>query len=90
MHGRSYLEQRASSVGADLQNHKHLIQFFDEIKKRHSVRKCPYVTQMAGIVMDDTGQHMKSYWYEWPALGSIERVLHLAEASMQATDPLVD
>ena len=53
--------------------------FFNDIKLLHYLSDCSGVVKFAGVVLDNTRKHLKSYLCEWPTLGSISRIFKLAE-----------
>ena len=77
---RFYIEQKLPFAGAGLQDDDGVSDFHNDLKLLHSLRDCRGVVKFAGVVLDDTRKHLKSYLYEWPALGSICRIFNLAEA----------
>jgi hypothetical protein len=81
---RSYIEQKLPFAGAGLLDadgvgDDRTVDFFNDIKQLRSLHECSAVIKFAGVVLDDTRKHVKSYLHEWPALGHLGRIFVVAE-----------
>ena len=75
---RRYLDRRAPFAYAGHHKTNRFKTFFQDLKLMHFLRGCPGVAQFAGVVLDDSGKHLKGYLYEHASY-KLQNVLSAAE-----------
>jgi len=68
-----------ASAGRDGDNGLH--DFIEDLKLLNSLRGCHGVSQLVGVVFDDSLQHLKGYLYEAPLIFSLPRVFYAASSN---------
>ena len=74
------IEQKAPFAAAGRQGEKGFRDFCQDLKLLHSLRGCAGVVLFVGVVLDETGRHLKSYLYESPMIGSLSRLFNIANS----------
>ena len=74
------IEQKAPFAAAGRQGENGFRDFCQDLKLLHSLRGCAGVVQFVGVVLDETGRHLKSYLYESPMIGSLSRLFNIANS----------
>ena len=77
---RRYLEQKAPFAAVGWQDENGFDDFCRDMRLLHALRGCASVVQFIGIVLDQRGQQLKSYLYESPMIGSLLRLLRVANS----------
>ncbi|KAK3325144.1 hypothetical protein B0H66DRAFT_110908 [Apodospora peruviana] len=76
--GQEYLERRMPFARAGGDGKNGICTFIDDLKLFNSLRGCHGVQQLAGVVLDDAGLHLKSYIYEAPMFLHLSHVFYIA------------
>ena len=77
---RRCLEQKAPFAAAGWQDENGFDDFCRDMRLLCSLRGCASVVQFIGVVLDQTGRQLKSYLYESPMIGSLRRLLRVANS----------
>lgn len=76
--GRDYIQRKVPFASAGLQGDNVFRDFAREVKRLNSLRQCTGVLQFIGVVLDDTGQHLKGYLCEGPVVHDLRGLFGLA------------
>ena len=68
---RICIERKAPFVNSGIRGGNGFQSFFDDLKLLKSLQSYKGVAEFIGVVLDDARTHLRSYLYEYPALGSI-------------------
>lgn len=74
---RMCVEQKAPFASAGRQGENGYQDFFNDLKLLNSLRGCPGVVQFIGVVLDDTGRHLRSFLHEAPMISSITKLFNI-------------
>ena len=80
---RRCLEQKAPFAAVGWQDENGFDDFCRDMRLLYSLRGCASVVQFTGVVLDQTGRQLKSYLYESPMIGSLRRLLSVANSQSQ-------
>ena len=75
----TYLERKLPFAGSGLPGDNGVDVFYNDIKALHSLGDCTGMAKIAGILLDSTGKYVQSYLQERPALGTVGRLIDVAE-----------
>ena len=78
---RACTEQQAPFASIKKRGRNAFCDYFEDLKSLYSLRGCNGIAAFIGVVLDDTRQHLRSYLYEYPALGTIWTILVNAQAN---------
>ena len=68
---RTCIERKAPFVNSGMRGANGFQNFFRDLKFLKSLGGCSGVAQFVGVVLDDTRTQLRSYIYEYPALGTV-------------------
>ena len=75
---RTCVERKVSFATAGMPGENGFQDFIDDLKVLSSLSGCARVNEFVGVVLDDTGRHLRSYLYERPLIPSMEILLATA------------
>ena len=83
---RTCVERKAPFVSSGLRGANGFQDFFDDLKFLKSLGGCSGVAEFVGVVLNDERTQLRSYMYEYPALGTVMS-LFLGAQSRRETVP---
>jgi hypothetical protein len=84
--GKYYIERKVPFASAGLQGDNAFDDFVNEVRRLNSLRRCAGIAQFIGVILDDTGRHLKGYLCEAPIVHILRTFIGLAN-SLSKTIP---
>jgi hypothetical protein len=78
--GRYCLERKVPFASAGMQGANGFDDFANEVTRLYSLRGCTGIIQFIGIVLDDTGRHLRGYLCEAPIVPTLRGLFALANS----------
>lgn len=72
---RDCTERKIPFASAGLQGDNQFSDFGDEVKRLMCLRGCRGIAQILGVILEDTGRHIKGYLYEAPLVPNLKLLI---------------